>query len=331
MFRICYVDLNAGDFQEDYSYSPQRYGGGRVLAAALLKNLPQVPDSSRPSFHLYARKKALENVQVQDLPQCFELSQNSQNLIRSGDFLKNHIDEDNYDIFVSHDPCIWLNTDKLQATWPIGYREKVHPKHKHVIMFDRVGQESDLPKYCFVYDAVIGPPAPIFKEYIKKDYIFQCSRHLDVFQSIEIAKLCINNKIKCYFAGPIEDGYNLLEFIDNKNTFYLGVIDQETKIKYLQGALFFTQLQTYPIAATLAGKEALLYGVPLLTTPIGGWMRLIHHGINGYFIKNENDFLNAWNNKDCILQKNCYLSCLDHTEEKMIDSFLKAFERILES
>ena len=47
--------------------------------------------------------------------------------------------------------------------------------------------------------------------------------------SIEIAKECIKYKIKGIFAGTIGKDYELMDYIDNINTFFLGEISDNEK------------------------------------------------------------------------------------------------------
>ena len=64
--------------------------------------------------------------------------------------------------------------------------------------------------------------------------------------------------------------------------------------------------------------------------PVGGWPDFIREGINGYIIRSEQDFTNAWNNRDNIKQIDCYNTATEHSEERMITQFTEAFKKILE-
>ena len=130
--------------------------------------------------------------------------------------------------------------------------------------------------------------------------------------------------------GTVSGLLNLsLDYIDNKNTFYLGVIDNETKIKYNKLAKFNMQMCPYPFPLTLSAKEALSYGVPIMARKVGGSIDFIKEGINGFFINNEQDILNAWEQRNNIKQKDCYDSMLWTSEEKMIESFVSVFNQII--
>lgn len=323
--KICYLDINVPDCIEDYSSLPTRYGGGRIIAASLLERLHD--------FHIYANAACFDNVKPGKLSQCFTLTNDDRESIKNGAPVKNYIvNADQYDLFFHHFSHVHLNLtgcrSQKQVVWPVGWREPVHPLNKNVMLFDRQNQEPQFMGQPTIYDIIIGPKFELFKAYPKEDIIFQCSRHFSHYQSIIVAQLALKYDIKTYFAGPIENGYPLIDYIDNKTTFYLGVIDSETKRDFYKRAKLNTQFQNYPISATLAGKEASSYGCGILASPIGGWKHFIKDSINGFFIKTEADFIKAWEKRDQLSQKNCYDMGLPHSEENMVNSILHALNNI---
>jgi glycosyltransferase involved in cell wall biosynthesis len=323
--KIAYLDLNEDDFIEDYSLTPNKYGGGRIIAASLLDKLKD--------FFIYSNIKSFDNIDFNKKNQCLGLDLNSRRAIKSGLPLKNYIkNADEYDIFFHHHADVFLNLENCksqkQAVWPVGWAETVHPKTKNILLFDPEVQAAKYSEFAKIYKIVIGPRFEKFQEYKKEDFIFQCSRHCNEYQSIQLAQLCNKYKINIYFSGPIVSGYPLLEFINNQNSFYLGSISQELKRDFFKKAKANVQIQTYPISATLTGKEAGSYGVPIMASEIGGWKNYIKHGINGFFIKNEEDFINSWNNLHAIKQENCYNLALNHSEDKMVELVVKSLQDI---
>jgi len=323
--KICYLDINAPDCIEDYSPSPTRYGGGRIVAACLLERLY--------NFHIYADAACFNNVKSERLSQCFALTNEDRESIKNGAPVKNYIAEaDQYDLFFHHFSHVHLNLtgcrSQKQVVWPVGWRELIHPLNENVMLFDRQNQEPQFMGQSTIYDIVIGPKFEAFKEHPKEDIIFQCSRHFSHYQSIVVAQLALKYSIKTYFAGPIENGYPLMDYIDNKSTFYLGIIDSETKRDFHKRAKLNTQFQNYPISVTLAGKEASSYGCGILASPVGGWNHFIKEGINGFFIRSDVDFIKAWEKRNELSQKRCYNAGLIYSEEKMADSVLDALKNI---
>lgn len=324
--KIAYLDLNEDDLVEDYSTNPNKYGGGRIIGSSLLERLD--------NFFLFGNKKCFDNIKSEKLNQCISLDIEARRAIKNGAPIKNFIENINqYDIFFHHFSNIYLNLEghnnPKQAVWPVGWREVVHEKTKNILFFDKDGQATTYSNDAKLYDIVIGPKLEPFEERQKENFIFQCSRHNQAYQSIELANLCNKYNIQAYFAGPIEKDYPLLNYINNINTFYIGSISQQLKFDFFKKAKANVQIQTYPISATLTGKEASSYGVPIIAAPIGGWNKYIKHGINGFFIQNENDFINSWNNINIIKQKDCYDSAFVHSEENMFKSVLKALENII--
>ena len=70
------------------------------------------------------------------------------------------------------------------------------------------------------------------------------------------------------------------------------------------------------------------YGSFPIALPIGGWPDFIRNGVNGFIINSEQDFINAWNNRDKISQRECYNTALEHSEDKMVAKLQDAFEKI---
>ena len=323
--NIAYIDMNLDDTVEDYHHSPKRYGGGRIIASALLYRLD--------TFDIYSNSESFVNIEELKKKQCFSLDNFARQKIKNGDNIKKYIPNcDKYDIFFHHFSNVFLNLEgcrsQKQAVWPVGWMEQINPNTKNVLLFDHIGQEPQMSATHKIFEIVIGPKFEEFKEYEKEDIIFQCSRHFHLYQSIAVAQLALKYNIKTYFAGPIENTYPLMDFIDNKNTFYLGVVDSETKQDFYKRAKFNTQFQNYPISATLAGKEASSYGCGILACPVGGWNSFIKEGLNGFFINNEIDFINAWEKRNELKQQNCYNLALPHSEENMINSVLDALKAI---
>jgi glycosyltransferase involved in cell wall biosynthesis len=324
--KIAYLDLNEDDLIEDYSLNPNKYGGGRIIASTLLDRLND--------FHIFGNKECFNNLNEDKRNrQCFSLTLSERQAIKNGAPVKNFIQNINqYDIFFHHFSNISINLDghkkPKEVVWPVGWSENVNENIKYILFFDKKNQNARYSKYAKVYDIVIGPRFEPFIERKKENFIFQCSRHGNLYQSIELASLCNKYNIKIYFAGPIEQEYDLLKYINNKNSFYIGLISQELKKDFFKKAKANVQIQTYPISATLTGKEASSYGVPILAAPIGGWNDYIKHGINGFFIQNEEDFINAWHNLDIIKQENCYNLGSDHSEEKMFELVVKSLQEI---
>jgi hypothetical protein len=323
--RIAFIDLNYPDHFEDYSYSPKNYGGARIVPGAMMER--------KNDFFIYSDEKSFQNVNNGKKQQCKILDWPKRNALRNGECLKSVIPEaDDYDLFFWNATNIKLNLDncrnKKHVVWSIGWRETVHQNIENLICFSFKFQQPVLLGMPNIYHAVIGPNIEGFTEYQKEDIIFQCTRHVECFQSIQVAQLGLKYGIKTIFAGPIGKDYPLMNFIDNKTTFYLGSISQEEKIKYNKLAKFHTQFQTYPTCATLSAKEALSYGTPIMASTAGEWPNFILEGINGFIIRNEQDFIKAWEARDSIKQLNCYNSILKFSEEKMIDEFYCAFEKI---
>lgn len=326
--KVAYIDLNHPDFFEDYSYEPKRYGGGRIIPGPLMEKYND--------FVVCSDKRSFENVRSEKLGQCRILDWDARRAIREGAPLKDHVpNAEQFDLFFHANTNIHLNLDGLnaqQVVWSVGWSETLNPLNTHVMYFDQEGQMPILSSNAHqIHKIIIGPKVEAFQEYPKEDLIFQCTRHEKCFQSMEMAQLALKYKIKTVFAGPLQHGYPLPTLIDNVTTFYLGEISNSEKIAWNKRAKFNTQLQSWPTCATLSAKESLSYGSAIIALPIGGWPRFIKQGINGFLINSEQDFVNAWASRNSIVQKNCWDTASEHSEDKMIATVQAAFSKIVGS
>ncbi len=181
-----------------------------------------------------------------------------------------------------------------------------------------------------IYNVVLGIPIPEFKEYRREDFLFQCSNHYPQINSVLLARWCNYWHIKCYFAGPCNSDYNLLGEIDNVNTFYLGEIPEELKINYLVRCKGFASLYGFNINSdSLAIKQALSYGCPIITTRLGNPHETIINGYNGFIVDNAYSLYQSFNSLHLINSKNCYDSVQKYSLDKMAKSFTEAFEEII--
>ena len=323
--RVAYIDLNYPDFFEDYSYEPCRYGGGRIVPAPLMELFNE--------FFIYSDERSFQNVRPDKKSRCQVLTWKARQAIRNGAPVKDFITEaESFDLFFHANTNIHLNLQGLKAeqlVWSVGWSETVHPDNIHVAFFDIHHQMPILSHgNHIIHHIVIGPKVEPFQEYKKEDLIFQCTRHEKCFQSMEVAQLSLKYGIKTIFAGPMQHGYPLRDYIDNKTTFYLGEIAQAEKIKYNKLAKAHTQFQSWPTCATLSAKEAMSFGTFPIALPVGGWPAFIKNGINGFVINSEQEFITAWQNRDRISQKECYNTALEHSEDKMVMKVLEAFKKI---
>lgn len=323
--KILYVDLNYIDFFEDYSYEPQAYGGGRVMAGPFLEK--------RDNFYIASDIRSFLNVREGKKKQCYPLTWPEREKLRRGVPLLEILPESkDFDVVVHHFANICLNLQGLnakQVCWPVGWRETVHPKTPNVALFNQRYQETFLPGSPKVFEVTIGPNIPPFQEYQKEDMIFQCTRQEELFQSIYVAKLALKYGIKLVLAGPIAKGYPLLDYIDEKTTFYLGQISETLKTECAKKAKAITQFQQFPTPITLAAKHALAYGCFVMAIPVGEWPEFVKDGVNGFIVNNEDEFKKSWDRRNEVRQVDCHNSVLRYSEDNMIASFEKCFAELV--
>lgn len=322
--KIAYIDFNANDFYEDYSISPKKYGGGRIFASAAKEY--------NKDFHIFANIKSFDNLtKDENYHNCHPLTKEARDGIRRGNVnIERIIPEINqYDLIVHHQVNHFINSPNIPvACWAIGYGEVVHPKNKNLLLYNNYQNTIVSNPETKTYHCVIGKDIPKFQNYEKQDFIFQCTRHIDYFGSIEVAKICNNYQIPVVFAGPIMDGYPLLDHVDGKLIKYIGEISEETKIEYLKKAKLCTFLHKWPTPFNLSAIESLSYGTPIATTRVGFWPSLVN-GLNGDFINTLSDLPKIFYNN--FKQEDCYQSSTFYSKENMLKSFFDSFNLILKN
>ena len=323
--RIIYLDLSLSIIESQSIY-PTRYGGGSAFSKYC---------KEFPNFCIYAKNECYNDLTSQDnKSNCKIIVQEQIDKLLNNVPIEEVIPEiKDYDILCHCTPNIYINTDNIktkQLPWSVGYNEQIHEKHKYLLLYNDfqapIRRNPDVKIYTFV----LGKKIPEFQNYEKEDYIFQCSRIVQDFCSIEVATFCLKNKIKGIFAGPIYPDYPFLNFIDNKYTYYLGEISEEQKINLTKHARLYTLLLNWPAPMNLSCLESLSYGTPVVTTWCPFTNSIIKDKINGFFSFNDNDLLNAWNKAPEISQFECWRSVLKYNHYNMIDSLYDCFNQILD-
>lgn len=328
--NIAYFDLNHPAHHEDYSINPRNYGGGRIFAAHAKELLNNEVDH----FYLYSDSKSLANVSSRErFDRCVAITDDQKEALRRGDHLTTVVPyASEIDLIVHHASSFWINTQGLpakQVAWCLGYKEQVHPNAPYVINYNDFQAPILLNPKTKILKAVIGKPLAPFKENEKEDYIFQCTRHNICFGSNNVVRFCNLYGIKGLFAGPIDPNYDLLKKIDNKNTFYLGIINEKTKYELTRKARLYTFIHSWPTPFNLSAVEALNVGTPIAASHYGFWPSLVSHGKNGFLIKTPEDLLQAWNSAPKISQKDCFDSVSKFSLDNMIKDFYNAFLTVL--
>lgn len=325
--KVLYLDVNplGTSVCEDYSFdNPRRYGGGSVFARWMRKMNPN-------GFNIIAHSKCFENMSESN--GCIVWDEGAQEKVLAGEPIVNLIpNAESYDLFLTHNPAVYLNLEGLktkQAAWCVGYLDTVHPKQEHLFLYNEFQHPKILNPNTKSHKITIGKLLPEFKEYEKEDYIFQCSRQCALFSSSLIARFCIENKIRGVFAGPLDKDCDLMSYIDNKTTFYLGQISEEEKIDYTKRARLYTLLHNWPTPFSLSAVEALSFGTPVACVKTGFWPSLIKHSVNGFFVGSEQALLAAYECAQHVSQFDCWLSAAPFSVPNMVESVLNACRKVI--
>lgn len=325
--KIAYFDLHKNEIHEDYSVNPRRYGGG----AAFARHAKQSLNADGNVFKIFAAKDSFDNfIDEDNRDSAFVLSQEQINRISSGEpvgnVLKGLYDLSSFDVLMHHHCGVSLNLSGLaakQVYWALFYNSGIgHAVDLALLYSDRLGYSGG-QRAKIAYVKLGKPVEESFCLRKKEDLIFQCSRHDEFMNSIEIAKQALKYKIKTVFAGPIFR-YPLLDFIDNETTFYLGQISEKEKIEWLKRAKFSTYAHNWDTVYNLSCVESLACGTPIICSRnhfFENTLKIVD-GENGFFYKG--DLLECFERYDDQMQMNCYNTALPFSEKEMVNSFVSA-------
>ena len=327
--RIAYFELGFTSFYEDYSINPKGYGGGPVFG----RWAKELLNDAENEFYIFGPAQCFANVgENERRDRCIALPEIALQLIRA----KNPIDEiftglEEFDLVVHHHTCETINMGKLkipQVHWSgFGRGDAGHPNNDWILLYTPWEKPIFGEKHKYIK---IGKPVTKeFEKYDKEPFIFQCSRHDDHMNTIEVAKNCLKYGIQGYFAGPIHNGYPLMEHIDSKTTHYLGLISEESKLDYTRRASLTTYLHNWETVFNQSVIESLSVGTPILAKQVGFFKYILRDGLNG-FVYDGTNFEVAFKKSCYISQKYCWLSAKDYSVEEMVASFKKAFKEIIE-
>lgn len=333
MLKIAYFDL--GFSKEQYGLFPTRYGGGGV-AARYLKEDPEI------EFHVFAPSEAFDNVGTSERrDRCWALPSTISDALKKGYPLDAIVglDIERYDMVMHPHTCASLNHGLYRG--PIlhfaGFDGKCgHPSNDYVLLYDPsfTPQFGERAKYVRIGKPVPDKcpvrPSP-FDSMREQPFLFQCSRLEGCMGAVEAAKACLEAGIKGVFAGPIKEG-PLLEYIDGKTTFYLGEIDEVTKLDYCRRASLFSLLYAFwdpPFSQSII--EAQGQGCPIWVNNRGPFLKTyLKHGINGFQADGLNGYSlrGAFDRAADINPEECWKAAREYDTSVMIASFKSAFREI---
>lgn len=314
--KILAIDFSIGT--ESLSIASNRYGGAGVIYSWLRELLP--------NFYTVGIEESYTDIlPTEKKDKCLVLSKEHLQRIKDG----GELDSTDFDLIFHCSTETYVNTSLKQVLWVPGQGETVHPKHTDILLHSPEWQFPQCKNSCRSYSVQIGKPVPKYEKYQKKNYIFQCTNHHPCFRSHVIAEWCNKNGIECHFGGPIDSSYNLLKYIDNKHTFYHGVMSYKDKIEMTKYARCHTLYHSNAINFTLSGFEALAYSVPLIVSVNGFWPEFIRKWGVGFCVQNEKEFLTAYEDCPKIDEMKLRACAENYSAENMVNSFYKAFETIL--
>lgn len=324
--KILYISLVGDEEPEDISLFPSSYGGSNAVPRGL-KYYSDIDFWYAGSPIIYNKlEKSADRAKFIPL-----INQDRASLLNGVELNKIIKFANNFDLIFHSQTRLFLNTNIKQCVWGVGFYEEFHINHKHVLLFSLKHQHPQFNSRPFVYEFVLGVEVPKFKNYKKENYGLVIGNQRSQLQSAALANLCNQLSIPCVFAGKIDKDYKeeFLKSIDNKNTTYLGEVSHQKKIELNQKARCVFQLHTNYSCFTLAGKESLSYGTPVICTPNGEFPEIITNGVNGFLVNNTNEIIQAYHASKDVLQIECYKTAEKYSMDKMINSLRLAFEKVL--
>lgn len=316
--KILLLELSGSD---SCARQPSRYSGAGPTMRRLVEN---VDNSS-----IAAEESCFEG---DTNNKCISLSKADVENIRNHQPLNPYLFGNDYDVIVYANPGLILNTQKPQICWTVGAYEEINPEIKYLLVHNLKWQKPQIKSpNTKIHEFVLGIDIPPFQEYEKESFIFSCGNQYPQVNSHILARWAVKNKIKVVFAGPIDPTYKqiFLNEIDYNWATYIGQIDETEKIKLMKKARCYIDLVSHPInGPRLSVKSAWSYGCSVISTPVGVMPEVIEQNKNGFIIKDELEFVDAFKASSSINQKDCWNTSNKYSIEKMVESFKKVVNEI---
>lgn len=353
--KIAYFDLSDG--REDYSIDPRAYGGSAIFGRWAKEYL----NNNQFEFFIFAHQSSfsgLNRLRSEYDLNCIPIDDKTAKQIKAGEFLDDHIPGLEYfDIVMHHNLSFKFNlrSKKIkEVMWCLfGEPKDAHPEINNVLCFRKNQKPQNSNQR--VYDFTLGAEVRDFQENIRKEnFMFQCTRHDEQTNSIEVIENCKKYNIKFFLGGPIfykNPHLFFQEKIDNSTSFYMGPdLPEETKRDFTQRASLYPLLFKRNPAFNISAIESLSLGTPLLIPKENLQERSNNnHMFDGpiidddQFLKNlitENEtgflydgtnFLECFEKAKDIKQKKCWETSQRFSVEKMINSASLALKEIQET
>lgn len=147
----------------------------------------------------------------------------------------------------------------------------------------------------------------------------------------------LNGKVNLFLVGGINPASDLYkEYRNDNNITFTGFIDK-TKLKEYYAMADVFVLPSLAEGMSLAGLEAMAFGMPILCSDHSGINDLVENGVNGYVFKtgdiDEMKNRICWfvDNKDkcCLMGKRSREIAIEHTWERYNTDFEKIIKEII--
>lgn len=167
-----------------------------------------------------------------------------------------------------------------------------------------------------------------------KDYLFFLGRIEDIKGAYEAIQVALATGEKLILAGNIEKSHiayfneKVKPYLDGKQIRYVGLVDDEQKRRWLQGAkaMLFPIKWEEPFGIVMA--EALACGVPVLAFKRGSVPEVIEHGKSGWIGDNIDDLAQGVRNLGDIDRATCRQSAETRFSAGVIaQQYMELYER----
>jgi len=198
--------------------------------------------------------------------------------------------------------------------------------------------DSDRHKELTYLDTIyhgVDPKIFTYREE-KEDYLVYFGRihpEKGLHKAIEIAE---KSGYKLKIAGLIQDeNYFKKEIdpkIDHEQIQFLGNVGKEKRDLLLGGAKALLHPISFEEPFGLSVLEAMMCGTPVIAFSRGSMPELIKDNFSGFLVKNVPEAVSAVQNIEIINPEDCRTHAQENFGlEKMINSYLEAYEKVLEN
>lgn len=159
---------------------------------------------------------------------------------------------------------------------------------------------------------------------VKKDHLMFLGRIEDIKGTKECIEVALATNNKLIIAGNIQEGHDyyfeseIKPYLDNALIEYVGPVNDEQKLYYLQRAKAFLFPIKWEEPFGIVMAEAMSCGTPVVAFKRGSVAEVVKHGETGFVVQNIAEMLDAVNKIETINRDTVRQDCMQRFSREVI-------------